>query len=141
MDPARAAVERGFQQSRPIIGVCAAAILIRFLAPFLADKKSDPPVLAISTDGKSIVPLLGGHHGANQLARDLARDLDAHAAITTASENVFGAGLDEVPFGWTLANPQSAKRAMASLLAGAAFHIEGEADCWLVTRHTTRMAN
>lgn len=130
MDPARAAVERGFQQGRPIIGVCAAAILIRFLAPFLADKKTDPPVLAVSSDGKSIVPLLGGHHGANQLANDLARDLNAHAAITTASENIFGAGLDEVPFGWTLVNPKSAKRAMASLLAGAKFHIKGEAD-WL----------
>lgn len=133
MDPARALVEQGFQAGRPIIGICAAAILIRFLAPFLADKNNEPPVLAVSSDGKSIVPLLGGHHGANKLAHNLAQQLNAHAAITTASENMFGAGLDEVPFGWTLVNPQSAKRAMATLLAGSKFHVEGEAE-WL-TQH------
>src|SRR6218665_2069325 len=57
-----------FAEGRPIIGVCAAGILIRLLAPSLADKRSEPPVLAVSQDGALVVPLLGGHHGANRLA-------------------------------------------------------------------------
>ena len=59
---------RLFAEGRPIIGICAAGILIRLLAPLLGDKHAEPPVLAVSPDGASVVPLLGGHHGANRLA-------------------------------------------------------------------------
>src|SRR5262245_1916359 len=76
---------RLFAGNTPIIGVCAAGILIRILAPSLANKHAEPPVLAVSQDGASIVPLLGGHHGANRLARELAEVLGGAAALTTAS--------------------------------------------------------
>ena len=78
-----------FLARHPLIGICASAILIRILAPVLRDKTKEPPVLAISEDGRNIVPLLGGHHGANRLARKIAGFLNAHAAITTASEARF----------------------------------------------------
>ncbi len=60
---------------RPIIGICASGILIRALAPLLADKRNEPPVVAVAEDGSSVVPLLGGHHGANELARRIAAAL------------------------------------------------------------------
>ena len=119
-----------FQSGRPIVGICAAGILIRILAPLLSDKRSEPPVLAMSEDGGTIVPLLGGHRGANELARSLAAGLGAHAALTTAGENRFGVALDEPPPGWVLANPADAKPIMAALLNGATARLDGEAD-WL----------
>ncbi|HEV7277273.1 MAG TPA: cobalamin biosynthesis protein [Devosiaceae bacterium] len=121
---------RLFAESRPIIGVCAAGILIRLLAPHLGDKQVEPPVLAVSSDGASIVPLLGGHHGANRLARELAAALGGHAALTTASDVRFTRGLDEPPAGWRLADPAAAKPAMAALLGGAAIRLSGTAT-WL----------
>ena len=58
-----------FISETPIIGVCAAGILIRALAPLISDKRKEPPVLAVSEDGRTVVPLLGGHNGANRLAQ------------------------------------------------------------------------
>jgi cobalt-precorrin 5A hydrolase/precorrin-3B C17-methyltransferase len=119
-----------FSEGRPIIGICAAGILIRAVAPLLDDKQAEPPVLALSEDGQSVVPLIGGHHGANHLARQIAEALGAHAAITTAGDLRFGIALDAPPAGWALANPHDAKPVMASLLAGKAAQLEGEAH-WL----------
>lgn len=119
-----------FSAGHPIIGVCASGILIRALAPLLSDKRAEPPVLAVSEDGASVVPLIGGHHGANDLARQIAATLDGHAAVTTAGDTALGIALDAPPKGWRIANPQDAKPVMAELLSGASVHIEGEAD-WL----------
>ena len=60
-----------FAARTPIVGVCAAGILVRAVAPLLADKRAEPPVVAVSDDGAVVVPLLGGHRGANRLARRL----------------------------------------------------------------------
>ncbi len=118
---------RLFAGNTPIIGICAAGILIRLLAPSLADKRKEPPVLAVSQDGLSVVPLLGGHRGANRLARRLAEALGGSAALTTASDTRFSHGLDEPPEGWVLGTPQDAKPAMIAVLAGAKIQLEGEA--------------
>lgn len=118
---------RLFVEGRPIIGVCAAGILIRLLAPSLEDKRKEPPVLAVSQDGASVVPLLGGHRGANRLARRLAEALGGTPAITTASDSKFAHGLDEPPPGWVLGTPLDAKPAMMALLAGAKLQVDGHA--------------
>lgn len=107
-----------FTTNRPIVAVMAAGIVIRALASLLADKRREPPVIAVSDDGASIVPLLGGHSGANQLARAIARATGGAAAVTTAGDVRLGVALDEPPVGYRLANPQSAKRVTAALLAG-----------------------
>jgi cobalt-precorrin 5A hydrolase/precorrin-3B C17-methyltransferase len=119
-----------FSAGHPIIGVCASGILIRALAPLLSDKRAEPPVLAVSEDGESIVPLIGGHHGANALAREIADHLEGHAAVTTAGDTALGIALDAPPKGWRLHNADDAKPVMAELLSGAPVRIEGEAD-WL----------
>lgn len=116
-----------FEGGRPIIGICAAGILIRKLAPLLDDKRSEPPVIAVAEDGSSIVPLLGGHHGANEMARRIAAALGGHAAVTTAGDLRFGIGIDEPPSGWRLGNPEMAKRVMAGLLAGEPVRLEIDA--------------
>ena len=107
-----------FAAGTPIVGICAAGILIRALAPLLVDKRSEPPVIALAEDGSAVVPLLGGHAGGNELARRIADTLGIDAALTTAGDAVFGLALDDPPPGWTVANPPVAKAVMAARLAG-----------------------
>ncbi|WP_425053219.1 precorrin-3B C(17)-methyltransferase [Psychromarinibacter sp. S121] len=115
-----------FAAGTPVIGVCASGILIRAVAPLLSDKRTEPPVLSVSDDGAVVVPLLGGHRGANRLARRIAEALDATAAVTTAGDVVLGVALDEPPEGWVLANPEAAKDAMAALLSGGGARVTGD---------------
>ncbi|MGI9414997.1 MAG: cobalamin biosynthesis protein, partial [Hyphomicrobiales bacterium] len=119
-----------FAADRPIVGICAAGILIRALGPVLADKRNEPPVIAVAGDGSAVVPLLGGHHGANRLAGEIADALGVTAALTTAGDARFGVALDDPPAGWTLANPVDAKKVMAGLLAGGNVRLDGDAP-WL----------
>ena len=120
-------MERRFRSGEPIVAVMAAGIAIRRLAPLLSDKREEPPVVAVAEDGSAVVPLLGGHRGANRLARRIARMLGVQAAVTTASDVLFGVALDDPPPGWTLANPEMAKSVMASLIAGEPVRLEVEA--------------
>ena len=47
-----------FAAGRPIVGVCAAGILIRTLAPLLNAKHAEPAVVAMAEDGfQNAVPL------------------------------------------------------------------------------------
>jgi len=122
-----------FAAGTAIAGICASGILIRALAPYLADKRSEPAVVAIAADGSVAVPLLGGHNGANALARHIATALGGSAAITTASDLATGGALDAPPPGWTVANPAMAKPVAAALLAGEAVALHHEAGdaAWL----------
>ncbi|MDE2788866.1 MAG: precorrin-3B C(17)-methyltransferase [Paracoccaceae bacterium] len=115
-----------FLSGTPIVGVCAAGILVRALASVLGTKAEDPPVVAVAEDGSAAIPLLGGHRGANRLARRIAGDLGGLAAVTTAGDLALGVALDEPPPGWRLANPRDAGPVMAELLAGSGVNIEGE---------------
>ncbi len=133
-------LQRLFQDGVPIIGVCASGILIRALAPMLADKTTEPPVVAVAEDGSAVVPLLGGHAGANDLARRIAEVLNVDPAITTAGDVRFGIALDDPPDGWHLANPQDAKDVAAALLAGAGAKLSGSLP-WLEASHIPAAGN
>ncbi len=119
-----------FTAGTPVIGICAAGVLIRCLAPVLSAKREEPPVLAVAEDGSAVVPLLGGHQGANRLATRIAEALGVTAAITAAGDVRFGVALDDPPAGWRLANPDHAKPFVAALLAGATVRLDGDAP-WL----------
>ena len=114
-----------FAAGIPVVGVCASGILIRAVAPLLADKRIEPPVISVSDDGAVVVPLLGGHRGANRLAQKIAQALSGKAAVTTAGEVALGVALDEPPEGWVLANPRNAKAAMMALLQGGGARVCG----------------
>ncbi len=125
-----AAARDSFAGGHPIVGICAAGILIRILAPLIRDKLAEPPVLCVSEDGRSVVPLLGGHHGGNDMARQLALHLPAHAAITTGGDLKLGVALDCPPPGWRLENPADARRVTAAILAGRPTRISASGK-WL----------
>jgi cobalt-precorrin 5A hydrolase/precorrin-3B C17-methyltransferase len=128
-------LSRLFTEGQSIVALCAAGIVIRSLAPLLRDKRSEPAVVVVAEDGSVAVPLLGGHHGANDLARKIAAITGGVAAITTAGDVRLGLALDEPPPGWRVANPEAAKSVTAALLAGARPDLAidaAEADCdWL----------
>ncbi|WP_373542282.1 precorrin-3B C(17)-methyltransferase [Chamaesiphon sp.] len=114
----------------PIIGLCAAGILIRTLAPVLTDPKTEPPVVAVAADGSAVVPLLGGLTGVNDLAERIAAVLNVQAAITTAGKLQFNTVLPDPPAGYRLANPQHVKAVIADLIAGVSVSLDGDAP-WL----------
>ena len=122
-DDVAATLRNCFAAGQPLIALCAAGIVIRHLAPVLSGKHDDAPVLALAEDGSAIVPLLGGHHGGNDLARRLGKVLNTAPAITTASDTAFAIALDEPPAGWRLANPLDMKAFVSELRAGVAVRI------------------
>lgn len=119
-----------FEQDRAIIALCASGIVVRALAPLLVDKKNEPPVICVAHDGTSVVPLLGGHRRANDLAQHVGQILGGHVAITTGGDHAFGLALDADRVGYHLANQSDAKPFMARLLAGETCRIVGNAD-WI----------
>ncbi|BAN25572.1 precorrin-3B C(17)-methyltransferase [Caballeronia insecticola] len=114
----------------PVVALCSAGIVIRALAPLLADKSVEPPVLAVAHDGSAVVPLLGGVRGVNVLAREIGAALGIAPAITTSGELSFGLCLLAPPEGYALANLERGKRFVSDLLAGETMRIEGRAP-WL----------
>jgi len=119
-----------FVSGQPVIGIAASGILIRAVAPVLASKTTDPPVIALTDDGQTVIPLLGGHHGANRLAREIAAFTNGNAGVTTAGDLGLGLALDDPPPGWRLGTPQLAAKAMGDLISGRGARVNGVSN-WL----------
>lgn len=119
-----------YARGLPIVALCAAGIVIRCLAPALADKGVEPPVLAVAEDGSAVVPLLGGLTGVNVIAREIAECVGVAPAITTSGELRFGACVLNPPEGYALADLAQGKRFVSDLLAGASTRIDDAAP-WL----------
>jgi cobalt-precorrin 5A hydrolase/precorrin-3B C17-methyltransferase len=122
-----------FITGRAVVALCSSGIVIRILAPLLQDKRAEPPVVIVAEDGSMVVPLLGGHRGANRLAQQIAGLLGCPAAITTAGDARFQLALDDPPPGWHVQNPEAAKPIMSALLRGqdVALNTEGKIPAWL----------
>ena len=119
-----------YARGTPIVALCAAGIVIRCVAPLLANKGVEPPVLAVAEDGSAVVPLLGGLAGVNVMAREIAAALEVAPAITTSGELRFGTCVLNPPEGYALASLTQGKRFVSDLLAGESTRIEGDAP-WL----------
>ncbi len=74
-----------FEKYRKIVAFMAMGIVVRKIAPLISDKWTDPSVVVVSPDLKYSVPVLGGHHGANEVAKRLA-GLGIRPVLTTATE-------------------------------------------------------
>ncbi|AIZ56600.1 cobalamin biosynthesis protein CbiG [Candidatus Methanoplasma termitum] len=85
--PATAWTEESFKVSDAIIFIGATAIAVRYIAPFLKSKTSDPAVISVDEMGKFVIPLLSGHiGGANDLAEKISEGIGAVPIITTATD-------------------------------------------------------
>ena len=74
-----------FPAARRIVALMSMGIVVRGIAPLVRDKWTDPAVVVVTPDFLYAVPLLGGHHGANALAKELA-GLGLVPVISTATE-------------------------------------------------------
>jgi cobalt-precorrin 5A hydrolase len=81
-----------FPHTRRIVAIMSMGIVVRSIAPLIEDKWNDPAVVVVSPDLAYAIPLIGGHHGANELAKELSA-LGIRPVITTATES---AGRDSV---------------------------------------------
>ncbi|MEW6446506.1 MAG: cobalamin biosynthesis protein [Bacillota bacterium] len=75
-----------FPRAGGLVFIMAVGIAVRLVAPHLKDKFYDPPVVAVDEAGRFAVSLIGGHHGGNALAVDVAAAVGACPVVTTASE-------------------------------------------------------
>ena len=106
-----------FRDKQRIVAVMSMGIVVRRIAPLLADKWNDPAVVVVSPDIKYAIPLVGGHHGANELAKELSA-LGIQPVITTATE---ATGRDSVEMiaggcGCDIINRDSTRKVNAVLL-------------------------
>jgi len=76
------------------VGLMASGIAMRKTAPLLDDKWDDPAIVVVDEELTWAIPITGGHHGANQVADDLA-SLGAVPAMTTASEAADKQGVEK----------------------------------------------
>lgn len=100
------------------IGACG--IAVRAIAPHLADKLHDSPVLVMDEKGSFVIPLIAGHvGGANALARMLAQTINAQAVITTATDlnQAFAVDLFAEKNGLRIVNKEGIARVSSKILA------------------------
>jgi cobalt-precorrin 5A hydrolase len=72
-----------------IIFVMAIEGVVRSICKLASSKDKDPPVIAVDDAGNFVTPILGGHWGANEIAKEISSILGGKPIITTASE-IFG---------------------------------------------------
>lgn len=74
-----------FDRYDAIVAMFATGIAVREIAPLLKDKWEDPAIVVVDSALTFAIPLLGGHHGANELARKIAQ-IGPIPVVTTATE-------------------------------------------------------
>jgi len=80
-----------------IIAVMAVGIVVRSIAPFIADKTTDPAVVVVDDLGKYAISLLSGHiGGANRLTKMVAGEIGAISVVTTATELLGRKSVEEI---------------------------------------------
>ena len=76
-----------FKNREAVVFIGAMGSAVRSIAPYVADKLSDPPVIVIDEAGKHVIPVLSGHiGGANELAVRIADSINAEPVLTTATD-------------------------------------------------------
>lgn len=96
-------VKKLFPKVDALVFIGAMGICVRSIAPFVADKHTDPAVVNIDSTGRYVISVLSGHvGGANELSARLARIIGGEEIITTQSDNTHLWALDTVGsrFGW-----------------------------------------
>ncbi len=73
-----------------IVAMLPIGAIIRIICPLLRSKWEDPAIVVVDKGMRYAIPILGGHHGANDVAKKL-EGMGLKPVITTAME--FGNGL------------------------------------------------
>lgn len=108
-----------FKTQDALVCIFSLGAVIRMVAPYLVDKKSDPAVIVIDDKANHVVSALSGHlGGANALARLIASFLGSQPVITTAADVNETIAVDLVgrEFGWTIENFENVTRTSAFMV-------------------------
>lgn len=125
-----------FKTHDALICIFSLGAVVRMIAPYLVDKKSDPAVIVIDDKAKHVISTLSGHlGGANALARLVASFLDAQPVITTAADVNETIAVDLVgrEFGWQIQNFQNVTKVSAMMVNEepiAIYQDAGERNWW-----------
>jgi cobalt-precorrin 5A hydrolase/precorrin-3B C17-methyltransferase len=91
-------LETAWRECDALVCFLAVGATVRLIAPLLNDKITDPAVVCVDEISRFAVPVVGGHHGANALAEQVAEALGATPVVTTATDSTGIPGLDTL--GW-----------------------------------------
>jgi cobalt-precorrin 5A hydrolase len=94
-----------FKNSNALICLFSLGAVIRLIAPYLKDKKTDPAVIVIDDKTNFVISVLSGHiGGANELTQEISEKLNALPVITTAADVNKTIAVDLVgrEFGWRI---------------------------------------
>ena len=120
-------LSEAFVKKIPLAFISATGIAVRLIAPYIKDKTTDPAVICMDEKGRFVIPLLSGHiGGANELAEKIARELDATAVITTATDvnHTFAADIFAKENGLGILNPSAIKTVSSKVLAGQVLSVK-----------------
>ena len=109
-----------FKTNDALICIFSLGAVIRLIAPFLIDKKSDPAVLVIDDKANFVISALSGHlGGANELARLVASlFMNSRPIITTAADVNETIAVDLIgrEFGWKIENNENVTKVSALMV-------------------------
>ena len=113
------AFESAFSEYQGIVAIMSAGIVVRSIAPLLRDKWQDPAVVVVSPDLAWAIPIAGGHHGANRIARSLG-EIGIRPVITTATETLGKMSVEVIADEQAsrVLNPPSTRAVNAAILDG-----------------------
>ena len=118
-----------FGECDALIFVGAAGIAVRYIAPHIKDKSTDPAVIVTDELGKNIIPILSGHiGGANKLASEIGERIGGNAIITTATDlnDVFAVDVFAAENDMHIENVAMVKQISAGLLEGKPVRIRSD---------------
>ncbi len=79
--------ETAFRECDAIVYIGATGVAVRYIAPFVESKDTDPAVVCMDEHGRWAIALLSGHiGGCNELTWKIADGMGAEAIITTATD-------------------------------------------------------
>ncbi len=111
-----------FHRYDRIIAIMAIGIVVRGISGCITDKWKDPAVVVVSPDLRFAIPVLGGHHGGNALAGELAEKKGLIPVITTATEALGKEAAEVIAEreGLRVINTGSTRQSNTAILTGTA---------------------
>jgi len=122
-----AELRTAFEDCDAVVAFLAVGATVRSLAPVLVHKTADAAVVCVDEALRHAVAVLGGHHGANELAERVSAVLGCTPVITTASDVSGAQALDGygADLGFRIENPEMLAAVGAKLLSGVPVSLTG----------------
>jgi cobalt-precorrin 5A hydrolase len=121
--------ETAFREYDAIIYIGAVGIAVRYIAPFIKNKATDPAVVVLDERGTFAISLLSGHiGGCNDLTKQIAEGIGAIPVITTATDINGKLSIDSyaVKHNMHIGNMSAAKDVSARIVDGKTVAVSSE---------------